>query len=178
MIHPPVTVKLNQLDFHLSYGSIYVAMPFSIKLNNFIAEKYPGTENSYSSFKSKVTISNKDETFDEDIYMNHILNYKGYRLFQSSFHPDEKGTILSVNHDFWGTLVTYTGYILLFGGLLAFMWVGKSRFKRLNQQLRTLQHKRSLAVLLLLLCGTVSSAQNELPVPTRHTQQLGFAYSR
>jgi len=86
-------VKLNQLDFHLSYGSIYMAMPFSIKLDDFIAEKYPGTENSYSSFKSKVTVSSKDETFAEDIYMNHILNYKGYRLFQSSFHPDEKGTI-------------------------------------------------------------------------------------
>lgn len=174
MVHPPVTVKLNQLDFHLSYGSIYMAMPFSIKLDDFIAEKYPGTENSYSSFKSKVTISSKDETFDEDIYMNHILNYKGYRLFQSSFHPDEKGTILSVNHDFWGTLVTYTGYILLFGGLLAFMWVGKSRFKRLNQQLRTLQQKRSLAVLLLLLCGAVASAQNELPVPDKaHAAKFG-----
>jgi len=174
MVHPPVTIKLNQLDFHLSYGSIYVAMPFSIKLDDFIAEKYPGTENSYSSFKSKVTISSKDETFDEDIYMNHILNYKGYRLFQSSFHPDEKGTILSVNHDFWGTLVTYMGYILLFGGLLAFMWVGKSRFKRLNQQLYTLQQKRSLAVLLLLLCGTVATAQNELPVPDKaHAAKFG-----
>ena len=36
MVHPPVTVKVNQLDFHLSYGSIYVAMPFSIKLNDFM----------------------------------------------------------------------------------------------------------------------------------------------
>ena len=29
--------------------------------------------------------------------MNNILNYKGYRFFQASFDPDEKGTILSVN---------------------------------------------------------------------------------
>ena len=73
---------------------------FSIQLNDFIAEKYPGTENSYSSFMSKVTVQDK-ETFDYDIFMNNILNYKGYRFFQASFDPDEKGTVLSVNNDFW-----------------------------------------------------------------------------
>ena len=35
-----------------------------------------------------------EETFDYDIYMNHILNHSGYRFFQASFDPDEKGTIL------------------------------------------------------------------------------------
>ena len=47
-------------------------------------------------------MSGGGESFPYDIEMNHILNYQGYRLFQSSFHPDEQGTILSVNHDFWG----------------------------------------------------------------------------
>lgn len=50
--------------------------------------------------------------------MNHILNYEGYRFFQSSFDQDELGTILSVNHDFWGTWVSYLGYFLLTLGLL------------------------------------------------------------
>ena len=35
-----------------------------------------------------------DTKFDYDIYMNHILNHKGYRFFQASFDPDEKGTVL------------------------------------------------------------------------------------
>jgi hypothetical protein len=68
-------------------------------LNDFIAEKYPGTEKSYSSFESKVTIQDSSEVFDARIYMN-ILDYEGYRFFQSSFDPDEKGTVLSVSHDF------------------------------------------------------------------------------
>jgi cytochrome c biogenesis protein ResB len=68
-------------------------------LNDFIAEKYPGTEKSYSSFESKVTIQDS-EVFDARIYMNNILDYEGYRFFQSSFDPDEKGTVLSVSHDF------------------------------------------------------------------------------
>ena len=85
-------------------------------MNDFIAEKYPGTDSSYSSFASEVTVVD-DETFDYRIYMNNILNYEGYRFFQASFDTDEQGTILSVNHDFWGTLFTYIGYILLYFGL-------------------------------------------------------------
>jgi hypothetical protein len=36
--------------------------------------------------------------------MNNILDY-GYRFFQSSFDPDERGTVLSVSHDFWEQLL-------------------------------------------------------------------------
>ena len=35
--------------------------------------------------------------------MNNVLDYQGYR-FQSSYDQDELGTVLSVNHDFWGYL--------------------------------------------------------------------------
>ena len=98
-VNNPKKVTIKELDFYLSYGSDEVEIPFSIILNDFIAEKYPGTENSYSSFMSKVTVES-ESTFDYDIYMNNILNHKGYRFFQASFDPDEKGTILSVNKDF------------------------------------------------------------------------------
>jgi hypothetical protein len=47
-------------------------LPFKIKLNDFIAEKYPGTEKSYSAFESKVTVQDK-EPFDARIYMNNVL---------------------------------------------------------------------------------------------------------
>ena len=171
--HPPTTITLNGLQFHLSYGAREEKLPFSLTLNDFIAEKYPGTENSYASFKSKVTVSGGGETFPYDIEMNHILNYQGYRLFQSSFHPDEQGTILSVNRDFWGTLITYIGYILLFGSLLAFMFVGKSRFRKLNQQLKDLQAKR-VAIVLVLCFGSLVTAQTPMVVPSKaHAEKFG-----
>nr|WP_311325347.1 cytochrome c biogenesis protein CcsA [Capnocytophaga sputigena] len=171
--HPPATITLNGLQFHLSYGAREEKLPFSLTLNDFIAEKYPGTENSYASFKSKVTVSGGGETFPYDIEMNHILNYQGYRLFQSSFHPDEKGTILSVNRDFWGTLITYIGYILLFGTLLAFMFVGKSRFRKLNQQLKDLQAKR-IAIVLALCFSSLATAQTPMVVPNKaHAEKFG-----
>jgi len=171
--HPPATITLNGLQFHLSYGAREEKLPFSLTLNDFIAEKYPDTENSYVSFKSKVTVSRGRDTFPYDIEMNHILNYQGYRLFQSSFHPDEQGTILSVNRDFWGTLITYIGYILLFGSLLAFMFVGKSRFRKLNQQLKDLQAKR--VVIVLVLCfGSLATAQTPMAVPSKaHAEKFG-----
>ncbi|MGB5553967.1 MAG: cytochrome c biogenesis protein ResB, partial [Flavobacteriaceae bacterium] len=93
---------LSGLDIALAYGSKVYELPFAIKLNDFIAEKYPGTENGYKSYMSKISVED-ERPFDYDIFMNHILDHKGYRFFQASFNPDEKGTILSVNHDRWGT---------------------------------------------------------------------------
>jgi len=158
-VNNPKKITIDDLDFYLSYGSNEVKIPFSIKLNDFIAEKYPGTENSYSSFMSKVTVQD-DKIFDYDIYMNNILNYKGYRFFQASFDPDEKGTVLSVNNDFWGTLITYIGYILLFISMTGIFFIGNTRFKFLAKQL----NKKTLLILILfssLSLHSQSSATSE-----------------
>ncbi len=153
-------IRVAGLDFSLKYGSTVSKLPFSIQLNDFIAEKYPGTEKSYSSFKSKVTV-NDGKDFDYDIYMNNILNHKGYRFFQASFDPDELGTILSVNKDFYGTLITYIGYILLYIGLLATMFYGRTRFKDLSKKLDKLKVNRdSLKVIVFLLSITSLNSQD------------------
>ena len=153
-VNNPKKVTIDDLDFYLSYGSDEVQLPFSIKLNDFIAEKYPGTENSYSSFKSKVTVED-DKIFDYDIFMNNILNHKGYRFFQASFDPDEKGTVLSVNDDFWGTFITYAGYLLLFISMTAIFFVGNTRFKFLAKQLN-----KKTSLIFFLLSSTILSAQS------------------
>lgn len=154
-INDPKTVKVGDLDFHLSYGSIRHQLPFSIKLNDFIAEKYPGTERGYSSYMSKITVQD-ERPFDYDVYMNHILDHRGYRFFQSGFDPDEKGTILSVNHDFWGTWITYIGYFLLYVGLLGIMFFGKTRFRELGNKLKKLKEKKAGMAALLVLAFTLN----------------------
>ncbi|MDA7716520.1 cytochrome c biogenesis protein CcsA [Flavobacteriaceae bacterium] len=153
----PKKISLAGLDFQFTYGSLENKLPFEIKLNDFIAEKYPGTEKSYSSFMSKVTVIDK-ETFDYEIYMNHILNHSGYRFFQASFDPDEKGTVLSVNHDYFGTLITYIGYFLLYIGLLGIMFFGKTRFKDLAKQLEKVKiKKQNLTLIFIFFSGLVYS---------------------
>ncbi|MGC1514349.1 MAG: cytochrome c biogenesis protein CcsA [Maribacter sp.] len=135
------TVTVGGLDFMARYGSKVYELPFGMKLNDFIAEKYPGTEKGYASFMSKVTVED-ERPFDYDIFMNHVLDHEGYRFFQSSFSPDEKGTVLSVNHDFWGTWITYIGYFLLYLGLMGIMFFGKTRFKDLASSLEKLKGKK------------------------------------
>ena len=161
-VNNPKKVTIDDLDFYLSYGSSKVELPFSIKLNDFIADKYPGTEKSYSSFKSKVTVED-DKSFEYDIFMNNILNHKGYKFFQASFDPDEKGTVLSVNDDFWGTLITYAGYFLLYLSMMGIFFLGNSRFKFLAKQLNK---KTSVLVFILFSSGLFGQTSN---LPSKST---------
>ena len=108
---------------------------------------------------SKVTVQDK-KSFDYDIFMNNILNYKGYRFFQASFDPDEKGTVLSVNNDFWGTFITYAGYFLLYLSMMGIFFLGNSRFKFLAKQLN-----KKTAILVLLLSSSGLFSQNINPAP-------------
>jgi cytochrome c-type biogenesis protein CcsB len=146
------TVKIGNMEYSLFYGSKAYVLPFKIKLNDFIAQKYPGTEKSYSSFESKVTVQDSaTKPFDARIYMNHVLDYKGFRFFQSSFDPDEKGTVLSVNHDFWGTNITYAGYFLLFFSLMSIMFTKHSRFADIKRKLEVVKDKKEKLITILVL---------------------------
>lgn len=109
------SISDGQNIIEVAYGSKEFKLPFEIKLDKFVLERYPGSM-SPSSYKSEVSLIDSEQKVNKSfsIYMNHILKHRGYRFYQSSFDNDEKGTILSVNHDLAGMLVTYTGYILLF----------------------------------------------------------------
>ena len=121
-MNPTTTVFLNNLHLKMRYGSRPIHLPFKIGLTNFTLERYPGSD-SPSAYYSDLQIVDQAKTFDYQIFMNNVLDYKGYRFFQSAYLPDESGTILSVNHDKWGTIVTYIGYALLASGMvLSLLW--------------------------------------------------------
>ncbi|WP_417886916.1 cytochrome c biogenesis protein CcsA [Zunongwangia sp.] len=174
-VNEPQKVSVGGLDVYLNYGSIERELPFSLKLNDFIADKYPGTENSYSSFKSKIEIiEDGKENQPYEIYMNHVLDHKGYRFFQSSFMPNEQGTILSVNHDFWGTWITYAGYFLLYFGLMWILFDKGSRFGKLKVMLDKVKAKqKTIASLIVILGISFGSFAQENPdhIHVETTQQ-------
>ncbi len=149
---------LNGLNFIVRYGAKAVKTPFAIKLRDFELERYPGTH-SPSSYASEITVMDKDKTFDYRIFMNHVLDYKGFRFYQASFDPDEKGTILSVNHDYWGTIITYLGYILMGIGMFLSLFVKGSHFTKLSEKLKKMSSKS--AITLLLLGFSVASFSQE-----------------
>ena len=158
----PKVVKLGKLEFTLIYGSKVYTLPFSLKLNDFIAQKYPGTEKSFSSFESKVTVKDSTKKYDARIYMNHILDHKGFRFFQASFDPDEKGTVLSVNHDFWGTTITYIGYFMLFFCMMAILFTKNTRFADLKRKLENVKRKKAKLISIVVLFISFNGlAQNQ-----------------
>ncbi|RED48220.1 cytochrome c biogenesis protein [Seonamhaeicola aphaedonensis] len=152
MNRPHKKIQVGGLDFAFQYGAKVLELPFSIKLNDFQADKFPGSDIN-SAYSSEVTVLDEQEgSFDYKIYMNNILNHRGYRFFQSSFFPDETGTILSVNHDYWGTLFTYIGYFMLYFGLLAILFVKGTRFSYLRKQLNKVKEKKSKLITVVFLC--------------------------
>ncbi|KAA1248189.1 cytochrome c biogenesis protein ResB [Aquimarina sp. RZ0] len=121
-MNPFSTTFINDLHISLRYGSKPIQLPFSLYLKDFTLERYPGSD-SPSAFYSDLQIQEKNKLSNYTIFMNNVLDYRGYRFFQSAYLPDESGTILSVNNDYWGTLVTYIGYGLLgLGMLLSLIW--------------------------------------------------------
>lgn len=166
----PTEVEVGGLKVYLTYGSEKIDIPFSVTLNDFIANKYPGTEKGYSSFESKVTVKDaKNEFFDAHIYMNHVLDYNGFRFFQSGFDPDEGGTILSVNHDRWGTWITYIGYFLLYMGLMGILFIKGSRFKNLEKILNKIKKKKAHMTMLLALFISLSGMAQVAQEPAHTT---------
>ena len=140
----------NQIAVRTSDNTTFHTLPFSVELKKFTLTRYPGSA-SPSSYESEVIVHVDGEDREERIFMNNVLDVKGYRFFQASYDQDEHGTILSVNRDVAGRNITYTGYLLLVIGLILCL-VGKdSRFMRQSRRLKELRKATNVTVLLLAL---------------------------
>lgn len=149
----------ESLNFYMQQKEkvlIKAPLPFSIGLEKFEIEYYPSSKNP-SEYRSHVVLSEGGtKVMDYEIYMNHILKYKGYRFFQSSYDQDFKGTILSVNHDPWGMGVTYLGYLMLLVGMVLSLFAKGSRFQLLLKDLKN--NKTALILILLITLPLISNA--------------------
>ena len=148
-------------------------LPFEVELLDFRLIRYPGSH-SPSSYESDLRVHANGQTFDEKVYMNHVMDRDGYRFFQASYDKDERGTILSVSYDVTGRTVTYIGYALMLLGFLACLLGRQSRFRGLIRQL-----DKTALVLVLAFAGTVFPAQaapagpNLSPVPAAVAEAFG-----
>lgn len=164
--------EIGGLTVSIGYGSKIYYTPFELKLRKFKMEKYPGS-NSPASYSSDLAIVEKQSETPYTIYMNHVLDHQGYRFFQSSFDPDEKGTVLSVNHDFWGTTTTYIGYTFLFLAMFVTLFWKGTRFSKLNEQLSALsKQKASLLLLLFMPFGASYAQEIDMHGPSKGDQLL------
>jgi cytochrome c-type biogenesis protein CcsB len=176
MVGESFTTSVDGVNVTASFGSRKIELPVSIYLSDFQLERYPGS-NSPSSFASEVILRDGETEKPYRIYMNNILNYKGYRFFQSSYDNDEKGTVLSVNSDAWGTSVTYLGYLMMIIGFFFTMFVRNSRFMKLVKASAKLSEdrKKLFAVIIFGFIAFSVSAQtgsNIQPLNRRHVAEF------
>lgn len=164
----------ENITFQIGYGEKAISLPFSLRLRDFILERYPGST-SPSSYASEVTLIDSRNNLNKDfrIFMNNVLDYDGYRFFQSSYDMDERGTILSVNHDFWGTWVTYTGYLLMTIGFILTLISKNSRFAVLRKKIRDIRVKRKSAMTAVLFLLSAGIAESQNAVDAKHADNFG-----
>lgn len=159
-----VVFAFNGINYQMEYGSMKLQLPFSIRCNDFQLDKYPGS-NAPSSFASEVTIVDEEMGVNKDkrIFMNNVMDYRGYRFFQSGYDPDEMGTRLSVNHDWWGTNISYLGYLMMGIGLVLSMIAPGGRFRELNKKLKKSRLNKTAAIVLPLMLTLANglSAQHD-----------------
>ncbi|MGP1360275.1 cytochrome c biogenesis protein CcsA [Campylobacter sp.] len=175
----PSRLAVAGQKFNASWGAQQVKLPFSLYLKDFELKRYPGS-NSPMSYASEVVVKDGSDNpgFDYKIYMNHVLDYDGYRFFQSSYDTDEKGTILSVNKD-PGKIPTYIGYFLLGLGFVLNVINPGSRFRKLAKLIDDESTKGGkkvvalIAIIILSLNFSSLKAEDFLPnISKEHAQKL------
>jgi len=130
----------NLVIVQTNRGNSALTLPFQVELLKFTLTRYPGSM-SPSSYESELLVHVDGTTRRERVYMNNVMDIKGYRFFQASYDADEAGTILSVNQDVAGRNVTYTGYFLLATGCILCLTGKNGRIRTLYRQLNKLRMK-------------------------------------
>ena len=182
MVHIREGETTDQLMVRDGSRTLLRTLPFSLELIRFDLHRYPGSS-SPSSYESELRVHVDGQTYEKKVFMNNVLDVKGYRFYQASFDPDEQGTILSANRDGYGRAVTYTGYLGLLIGLIGCLTGRHSRFRRLNRRFRELRHASCL--LLFLFAGSamttavcaqavnLAEATSRYSVPAGHADLFG-----
>lgn len=170
-------VDLGGKTLEISFGRMEKVLPFSLKLNDFILERYPGS-NSPSGYRSEVILIDKPADYEKPfvIYMNNVLKYKGYRFYQSSYDSDEQGTILSVNNDPVGMTVTYCGYGFLFVFIVLSLLSRNSVFRKVNPGYWSSAMRKASAIVVVLIAGArfVSASPQVKNIPdAKASEELG-----
>lgn len=153
-----------------------IDLPFTLLLDSFRVEHYPGTE-APADYVSHIRILRSGQDTDSascsrSVSMNRILSEQGFRFYQSSFDEDKRGSWLTVNYDPWGIGATYAGYVLLGISMIGLLFSHGGEFRRLmNHPLL----RKGGVFCLLLLAGSMQVQGRTLPaLSIRQADSLAY----
>ena len=174
-------LRMGEPSFQYMEGEsrLIRSLPFTLELDTFYIDYYPGTD-APADYVSVVRVEThlnppckgglvgsqhiqSPSLTGRDgegllLSMNNILSHKGYRLYQSSYDEDYRGTWLGVNYDPWGTAVTYAGYLLLLISMTGLMVHPRGGFRKL------LRKVVSFTILFAFTSGTFAQETQKLPI--------------
>lgn len=119
----PKLLAMGGVTNELSYRMAALPLDFSIELKKFAAPKYEGTAMP-AAFESYVRVTDlkSGEAIEKKIWMNHPLNYHGYRISQSGYVEGANGeptrSTLQLLRD-PGSPLKWLGSILIMLGLVS-----------------------------------------------------------
>lgn len=171
------SIELNGVKVDMRVGARNIPLPFSLKLADFQLERYPGSMTP-SSYASEVVLIDEEKGINMPyrIYMNHVLDHRNYRFFQSSYDQDEKGTVLSVNHD-PGTIPTYIGYAIMTIAMFWALFTKNGRFQQLLHRTRKLQSAVA-SMMFVAVLSTTGSLEAATPTLDSKVMAAMQAYNK
>ncbi|MGD0061201.1 MAG: cytochrome c biogenesis protein ResB [Verrucomicrobiia bacterium] len=121
----PVVLEVGGKTIHVMYGWDFMQLPFRVELEDFLVERDEGSMN-VAGWTSKVIFHDdvRGLTQRASIWMNHPAWFNGYKFSQASWNPNDlKYTALQVKKDpMIVTYVTWTGAVLIVGGIALMFW--------------------------------------------------------
>ena len=139
-----------------------IYLPFTVELNSFDIKYHSGTD-AVADYESRFTINDGGKETAGIVSMNNIFSYRSYRMYQNSYDPDKRGSILSVNHDPVGIPITYLGYALLFFSLVWMLFDPRGAYRKI---LRNPVFKKGMLILVSFAAVQESHAATVLPQKT------------
>ena len=152
-------------------GDIRHKLPFKLRLKSFDIHYHDGTK-AAADYVTRLTVTDGDKTTEALVSMNNIFSYKSVRLYQMSYDPDMRGSVLSVNRDPWGIPVTYCGYALLFIAMVWMLIDPKGPYRRL---LRSDIVRKGMMTFALLV-ATTFMAHGATTLPKETADKFGRLY--
>ena len=121
----PIVLEAGGKTVHVIYAWDFMQLPFRVELEDFVVERDEGSQN-VAGWTSKVVFHDdvRGLTQRASIWMNHPSWFNGYKFSQASWNPNDlKYTALQVKKDpAIVTYVTWTGAILIVGGIALMFW--------------------------------------------------------
>jgi len=140
--------------FDKSSGPGDGTLPFTVALDSCEIVHYPGTV-SPMDYRSHIDVGGQQMT----VAMNRVAEVDGWRFYQSGIGADS--SVLAISHDPVGIAVTYTGYALLFIGMIGFFFQKRTLWRAM------LRNKVAMSALFLLMGGLTANAADDLPTMQR-----------